>query len=236
MNAPPGTTVWSGLASLRRYADGPARASAERCDLCGVAIDAEHGHLANTVSRQLLCACRACHLLFAHDGAGGSRFRAVPDRVLRLDAGDFDDRHWASLDIPTGIAFFLRSGATGRITAFYPSPAGATESELPLDAWAALGSTPALESLASDVEAVLVRRRTTSPGDGGDAGQTTALIVPIDVCYELTGLLRQHWRGFQGGDDVWREIDAWFAGILARARPASTVDASDTAAVGSEAP
>lgn len=193
--------------------------AAERCDVCGVAIDTVHSHLANVVSRQLLCACRACYLLFTHDGSGGSRFRAVPDRYVRVAAGDLESRHWDALEIPIGIAFFFRSSVTGRMTAFYPSPAGATESELPLDAWETVaGGIPELGTLAADVEALLVRRQTTMAPNGGSA-ETTALIVPIDVCYELAGLVRQNWRGFQGGEDVWREIDALFARAIERADP-----------------
>ena len=28
--------------------------------------------------------------------------------------------------------------------------------------------------------------------------------APIDVCFELVGLIRMHWRGFSGGEEVWR--------------------------------
>ena len=37
--------------------------------------------------------------------------------------------------IPIGLAFFMRSSVSGGVVAFYPSPAGATESELSLEAW-----------------------------------------------------------------------------------------------------
>ena len=33
------------------------------------------------------------------------------------------------------VAFFFFNSSLGRVAAFYPSPAGATESLLPLDAW-----------------------------------------------------------------------------------------------------
>jgi hypothetical protein len=45
-----------------------------------------------------------------------------------------------------------------------------------------------------------------------------ALIVPIDVCYELVGLIRVVWRGLQGGDEVPRRIDEFFDRALERAR------------------
>jgi len=39
--------------------------------------------------------------------------------------------------------------------------------------------------------------------------------VPTDLCYELVGLVRRHWKGF-GGEDAAREIDRFFARIGAR--------------------
>ena len=86
---------------------------------------------------------------------------------------------------------------------------GATESELPLDAWNALATAvPTLSTLAADVEAALLRRRDN---------EVDAFIVPIDVAYELVGRMRRGWRGFSGGDEVWREIDAFFARVTERA-------------------
>ena len=42
--------------------------------------------------------------------------------------------------IPVGMAFFFFNSALGRVTGFYPSPAGATESLLPLAAWQAFAA------------------------------------------------------------------------------------------------
>jgi hypothetical protein len=164
-------------------------------------------------------------LLFSHDGAGGARFRAVPQRYLEISGFDALEAGWESLNVPIGLAFFFTNSATGRASAFYPSPAGATESELPLDAWNALvGAVPALATLAPDVEALIVRRRTPSPmlGDDADASPsaTDAFVVPIDACYELVGRIRRTWRGFHGGDEVWREIDEFFARATEHARKA----------------
>src|SRR5438874_565218 len=145
---------------LRQYAGArQQRESAERCEFCGVAIAAEHAHLVDVPRRMLLCVCRPCYLLFTHDGAGGVRFRAVPERYGLVPELASAREGWEGLDIPVGLAFLFRNSATGRITAFYPSPAGATESELGLDAWNALvGAAPSLATLAADVEALLVRR------------------------------------------------------------------------------
>jgi uncharacterized protein DUF5947 len=203
---------WSAVVErLRRYSTArPRPASAARCEFCGADIDAEHGHLADLPQRAILCVCRPCYLLFTHDGSGGARFRAVPTRFQLLTEFEEAHQHWEALDIPIGLAFFFRNSTTKRLTAFYPSPAGATESDLPLDTWTALEqAVPALQALAVDVEALLVRRTSTD---------IVALIVPIDVCYELVGLIRVVWRGLQGGDDVQRGIDEFFARAIARAQ------------------
>ena len=198
------------IAGARAATPTEAAAVASRCEFCGVEIDeAHHGHLVDVPQRALLCVCRPCYLLFIHEGSGGVRFRAVPDRYLRLSDAAAGDEICDMLQVPIGLAFFFTNGETGRTTAFYPSPAGATESELPLDAWNAIvSSIPPLSTLAPDVEALLVRRAEQ---------RTEALIVPIDACYELVGRIRRGWRGFHGGDDMWLEIDEFFARAIERA-------------------
>jgi len=100
--------------------------------------------------------------------------------------------------------------------ALYPSPAGATESLLPLDAWADLAAAhPELTTMAPDVEALLVR------GERGLAPE--CYLVPIDACYELVGRLRTTWRGFDGGSEAHDELAAYFDRVRRRARPAETL-------------
>jgi hypothetical protein len=85
----------------------------------------------------------------------------------------------------------------------YPSPAGGTECLLPLTRWESLVSAnPALLRLEADVEALLVNRL-------GSAREY--YIAPIDLCFELVGTIRMHWRGFSGGEKVWKEIGDFFA-------------------------
>lgn len=211
MTAPGGG--WPALQRLRQYGAARGRDHRprpdERCDMCGASIDDEHGHIVGLQSRSLMCVCRACHLLFTQDGAGGGRFCAVPDRYVRLMSLETDADRWELFQIPVGLMFFFRNSATGKVTGFYPSPAGATESELPLDAWDALtAAAPDLLSLRPDVEALLIRR---------DRTRTDALIVPIDACYELVGRIRRAWRGFQGGDEVQKEITDLFDRFSRRA-------------------
>ena len=134
-----------------------AEPDVERCEMCSELIADEHQHVVNVAGRQLMCVCRACYLLFT-DTDAQLRYRAVPDRYLAFPDFALDRRAWAALQIPVGMAFFFRNSELGRTVAFYPGPAGATESELDLDAWNAIGGAdPRVDLLADDVEALLVR-------------------------------------------------------------------------------
>jgi hypothetical protein len=147
--------------------------------------------------------------LFTHDGAGGRRFRAVPTRYAFLPDVTAVRELLDALRIPIGLAFVFTSSASGRTTAFYPSPAGAIESELPLETWDdVLRMVPSVATMSPDVEALLVRQTDH---------RVDALIVPIDAAYELVGRVRQHWEGLQGGDELQRDIDNFFIGARARA-------------------
>jgi Family of unknown function (DUF5947) len=199
------------LDNLKRFVGRrPGPRTSARCDMCDVEVAASHSHIVNLSTRSLVCACRACYLLFAHEGSTGGRYRAVPDRYLALGA----DPGLEGLQIPVGLAFFLYSSALARIAAFYPSPAGATESLLPLETWTSIvRANPQIGGLVPDVEALLVRRM---------HDRSDAFIVPIDACYELVGTIRRHWRGFDGGDEARQEIDQFFARVQARSRPLTT--------------
>jgi hypothetical protein len=184
----------------------------EVCELCAEPIADEHGHLVDLEARNLMCACRGCYLLFTSDGAGGGHFRSVPDRYLSLADFGFSPEQWESLQIPVSVAFFFLNSSLGRVAAFYPGPAGATESELPLDTWAeVVEANSQLTTLQPDVEAFLVRSRP-------DGGGTECYVVPIDVCYELVGHLRRLWRGFDGGQEANAKLDAFFHDVKAKAR------------------
>jgi hypothetical protein len=111
----------------------------ERCELCGEPLPAEHRHLLDRRERRLLCACRACSLLFDRRAAGAGHYRLVPERRRRLEEFMLDDATWEQLRIPVELAFFFHSSAVQRMVAFYPSPMGATESRLELAAWDARG-------------------------------------------------------------------------------------------------
>jgi hypothetical protein len=204
--------VTPSLGALRRISrDRPApRVAGERCEMCAQPVPEPHGHVVHLEGRSLMCACRPCYLLFAGDG--DQRYRAVPDRYLRFPNVSADGPAFDALDIPVGLAFLFHNSVQDRVVAFYPSPAGATESELPLDAWAGVRAAhPELATLRPDVEALLVRR--TTPGT---ANSGSCHLVPIDVCYELVGTLRQGWRGFDGGTETRAALAAFFAMVEER--------------------
>ena len=199
--------VLSRIRSSRRSTE-PA---GERCEMCSQPIADEHQHVVNVAARQLMCVCRACYLLFT-DSQAELRYRAVPDRYVAF--GDFalNRRAWEALQIPVGVAFFFTNSALGRTVAFYPGPAGATESELDMDLWEAVRrADPRVCLPADDVEALLVR----VPDD--ESAQPQSYLVPIDACYEFVGRLRVLWRGFDGGQQAAQFIDDFFARIAARA-------------------
>jgi hypothetical protein len=105
-------------------------------------------------------------------------------------------------------AFLFRNSVQDRTVAFYPSPAGATESLLPLGTWdELLADTPAFADVADDVEAFLLNKL--------DLG-FECFLVPIDVCYELVGIVRSTWRGFDGGTEAHEAIDGFFASLRER--------------------
>jgi hypothetical protein len=191
--------------ATRRQAAQPQ----ERCELCGATIAAEHQHLLELNTRQLACACDACAILFSSGVKDGQRYRRVPRRVLLLPELEHADEVWDSLHIPINLAFFYHSAQAGRVIAMYPSPAGATESLLPMDAWAELtASSSALRLMQSDVEALLINH----VGKRRDC-----FLVSIDECYRLVGIIRAHWRGLSGGREVWQAITAFFDELHRRA-------------------
>jgi hypothetical protein len=199
-------------AGLRRFtaaptAAGPAVAE-ERCELCGVIVHSGHGHVAQLDRRSLLCACRACYLLFSREGAGRGRLRAVPERYLtdpgrRLAPADRDD-----LGIPVSTAFVFVNGDLDRAIACYPSPAGATESLLEPGSWQRLrGTYPLLAAPVPDVEAIYLT-------DGLET-----FLVPIDACFALVGRVRAAWRGLDGGAEVRATLAAFADDLRGRCRP-----------------
>ena len=213
-----------GLRRFSRPAEVPARAQApqqradptERCELCAEPLGGRHGHIVDVETRSLQCACRACYLLFTQAGAASGRRRAVPERFLTDAGAELADADWNALDIPVATAFFFHNSALDRTVALYPSPAGATECLLNLEAWQQLADAHQLiGELEPDVEAILV---TTREDDRGGRRREMYL-VPIDTCYELVGRLRLTWQGFDGGAEAHAALDEALGEIRRLSRP-----------------
>ncbi len=191
---------------LRQFARRPR--AAERCELCSAELASQHPHLLDPKVRKMVCSCDACALLFS--GQAGARFKRIPRLVRLLADFKMTDAQWDSLMIPINMAFFFRSSPEARVVAMYPSPAGATESLLSLEAWNEISdANPELQHMDSDVEALLVNRIGHSRGFAG----AEYYLLPIDQCFRLVGLIRSHWRGFSGGTEAWQQIAAFFGSL-----------------------
>jgi hypothetical protein len=196
------------FATLRRFVK--PRALVERCELCSAELSSEHQHLIEPATRKMICACQACAILFSNHAE--TKYVSVPRRIRHLAAFKLDDGQWESLLLPIGMAFFFYSTSVSKTVALYPSPAGATESLLDLDAWSEIvADNPVLTEMEPDTEALLVNRL---------KGSNEYYLVPIDECYRLVGLIRTYWHGLSGGQEVWEEIGKFFVDLKNKSRPA----------------
>jgi len=186
-------------------AAGEQRGAGERCEICNAPMPDDHRHLLHLEERRIVCSCEACWAMHS----GDPEYRPAGMRTLWLEGFDCDEEIWGAFQIPIGLAFFMRSGTTGGIVAFYPSPAGATESELDLLAWDALVQrNPALSELDPDAEALVVNRLANPP---------QFAIAPIDDCYRLVGLIKANWEGISGGSAIEEAVPQFFAALRSRA-------------------
>jgi hypothetical protein len=185
-------------------APAPAR---EYCDICKAPLPDDHRHLLHLEERRIECACEACWALHS----GDPEYRPAGMRTVWLDPFDLDDELWARFQIPIGLAFFMRSTVSGGVVAFYPSPAGATESELELDAWEELARrNQILANLEPDGEALIANRL---------ADPAQYVIAPIDQCYALVGLIKLRWEGISGGGALSEAVPEFFAALRQKASP-----------------
>jgi Family of unknown function (DUF5947) len=204
----PGKREPSSFAALRRFVR--PRAPAERCDFCSAELPVEHDHLLDPASRGIFCACREC--VVSVGSQEGDTLKRIPRRILSLPNFQMSDAVWDDLMIPVGIAFFFYNSAEGRMVAYYPGPAGATESLLSLEAWQeVLRANPVLAKMEPDVEALLVNRL---------KGTQDYYLVPVDRCYELVGMIRINWKGLSGGTEVWEEIRKFYDRLKERSTEA----------------
>jgi hypothetical protein len=193
-------SVDGALARVIRSAAG--RDGPERCELCAQPVPEEHRPLYAAERAELLCACGACAVLFAGDGAGGGRYLLVPRRRVRLEPVDT-----APLGVPVGLVFFVPR-ADGTVTAQGPSPAGAMRWEVDAGRWAAVcAACPPLATMAPEVEALLVNTV---------RGMDHHWIVPVEDCFRMVALVRREWRGLAGGGRVWPAVERFFTELTER--------------------
>ena len=211
MNTSTVTRPANPISMLRRLTRRPAEG--ESCEFCSLPLAPEHRHLLEVASHKIVCACNACALRF--DNVIG-RWKLIPRDSRRLVGFELTDAHWNGLGLPIELAFIFHSTPAGRVMAMYPSPGGATESSVALSNWATLvADNPVLAGMEPDVQALLFNRLN---------GSREYYLAPLDVCFELVGLIRMHWRGFSGGDKVWEELSGFFSRLrensaAAEARP-----------------
>jgi hypothetical protein len=198
-----------GLATAPSTAAAPPRPAAgadgESCDLCGIGIGEEHRHLLHLSERRIVCSCEACWAMRAGEGD----YRPTGNRTVWLPDLELPDDVWANFQIPIGLAFFMSSTVTACIVAMYPSPAGATESELHFESWARMVElNPVLADLEPDIEGLIVNRLSDPP---------MYAIAPIDRCYELTGAIKAAWEGISGGTGVDHAVTRFFESLRTKA-------------------
>jgi hypothetical protein len=195
----------AGPASLIDDTSGPAPAGSELCDICGVDIPVEHRHLLHLVERRILCSCESCWGMRSGEGD----YRPTGARTIWLPDLELPDDLWASFQIPIGLAFFMDSTVSGCVVAMYPSPVGATESELHFESWQRMCElNPVLVNLEADIEGLVVNRL---------SDPAAYLIAPIDKCYELTGIIKASWEGISGGVEVETAVAGFFERLRAQA-------------------
>lgn len=202
-------TATGALGALKRFANGPREPVEEACELCAAKVAPVHPHLVEPATRRILCACDPCAILFQDRTEG--RYRRVPRDVRALPADALSNALWDALGLPVHLVFFVRSSPARKVVALYPSPAGAMESSLPLEGWAAIeAANPAVAAMQADVEALLVYRV---------RDQRVHLLTPIDECYRLVGLVRAR-RGHVSTAGVDGEVADFLESLKERAQPA----------------
>jgi hypothetical protein len=199
------------VAGLRRFVREPPAArprapdDGSHCELCPISLAGDHKHLLDLEERRIVCVCPTCWSM----RSGEARYRPTGSRTLWLDGLALPDEVWAAFQIPIGLAFFMRSTESGQVVGMYPSPAGATECELDLDAWDRLVAlNPVLEDLDPDAEALIVNRL---------ADPHVHAIAPLDDCYRLVGIIKATWEGISGGAEMEAAVARYFDGLRATA-------------------
>jgi hypothetical protein len=208
--APQGLRRMAAWAGTRPEGAAPRQApsresSTATCELCPIGIGEDHRHLLHLLERRIVCVCETCWSM----RSGDPEFRPPGSRTLWLEDFAMADEIWSAFQIPIGLAFLMRSSVSRGVVALYPSPVGATESELELTAWDALcEANPVLDQMEPDAEALIVNRT---------ADEHQYAIVPVDQCYRMVGLIKSRWEGISGGRGVEEAVGEFFERVRERA-------------------
>jgi hypothetical protein len=192
------------VAAPSNGSNGNSDRDTERCDLCSTTIPEDHRHMIYIDERRIVCTCESCWAL----RSGDAEYRPVGSRIVWLDDMHMPDEVWAGFQIPIGLAFFMYSTTSECVVAMYPSPAGATESELHFDTWNRLVALNPELKLDADIEGLIANRLADPP---------VYAIAPIDRCYELTGAIKANWSGISGGEGVEEAVAHFFDELRAKA-------------------
>jgi hypothetical protein len=201
----PGPSWQKALGSVRSFA---RTEKAERCELCSTELRSVHQHLIDPETRELICSCDGCSVLF--DDSGITRYRRIPREVIALRGLELPDQAWERLRVPISLAFIYWSSHASKRVALYPSPVGVTEAVIEPEDWEPIARAhPALSGLRPDIEGLLINRL---------QGRRDYLLAPIDRCFELVGIVRTYWKGINGGDRIWQEVDRYWSRLGESAR------------------
>jgi hypothetical protein len=204
-SAGPGPATGRALNGSPTLDGAPGPVAQERCDLCETTVPEDHRHLLNLLERRIECVCESCWAM----RSGDPEYRPTGARTLWLDGLELPEEVWAGFQIPIGLAFFMESTIAGCVVALYPSPAGATESELHFSSWSRMIElNPILAALEPDIEGLIVNRLADPPAYA---------IAPIDRCYALTGIIKVNWEGISGGSRVAEAVASFFDDLRAEA-------------------
>ena len=185
------------LSTLRRFAyPEPA---VERCELCASPLREPHEHLLEPNTRQLLCACADCGVLFRAELA--AKYRRVRPCATPLRDVQLDEEQWTALDVPVRLVFLVPSVVHERVFALYPNAIGFTEGVIPKLAWRALvNAYPMLERIEPEVQGLLV---------DGLSDRCQCYQLSIDTCHRVVRLIRgKHGRGMALSRELERALGA----------------------------
>lgn len=179
------------ILALKRFVQ--ERPVEQRCELCAAAIDPSHEHLYEPQKRSLMCACKACALLFPETGEASYR-RLVTRPPERADLS-FEERDLGLLELPVRLAFLMPSQVHGSLFVSFPNARGATESQLPLSRWDEFRERhPQLGLLRPELDVLALDARREP---------TLSALLSIDVYLAMLGRL----RGAPVATQAWQEFE-----------------------------